>query len=90
MTAYRHHVATRREIVFIEVPVAGSPKNARDVKPGRYPHQPREHWTGPPRRNSKADALRRLIENMRRQDEIAREFMRPDAAGFAAWMNRAA
>jgi hypothetical protein len=38
--SYRRHVATRREIVFIEVPVAGSPKNARTVQPAPYKRKP--------------------------------------------------
>jgi hypothetical protein len=86
---YRHHHASNPAVILV-LPEAGSPKHARPVKP-RYPQQtPREHWTGPPRRNSKADAMRRLIENMRRQDGIAREFMRPDAGLLREWLNRAA
>jgi hypothetical protein len=88
MTEYRHHRASPPAVIVVFE--AGSPKEGHRTKPGRYPHQPREHWTGPPRRNSKADALRRLIENMRRQDEIVREHMTPNGAGFAAWLNRAA
>ena len=59
---YRRHVATRREIVFIEVPVAGSPKTLREVKPGRYPSNPREPWrpaTRPPKL-SKAEQAERI------------------------------
>jgi hypothetical protein len=75
----RHHHAPRSTVLFI-VPEAGSQKYARTVKP-RYPSQtPREHWNGPPRRISKAEALARFIDAMRRQDQIVREMMRPDIA----------
>jgi hypothetical protein len=89
MTAYRHHHAANPAVIFV-LPEAGSPKEGRRGKPGPYPNQPREHWTGPPKRRGKAEVLRRLIEAMRRNEEAAREMMRPNAAGFAAWLNRAA
>lgn len=75
---YRHHVA--RPAVVLILPEAGSPKSARPVKP-RYPQQtPREHWDGPPRRINKAEALRRLLDGIRRNDEAPRSMMRPDLA----------
>jgi hypothetical protein len=83
----RHHRATPN--VIIVLPDAGSPKHARPVKP-RYPqHQPREHWTGPPKRKSKAEVLREFMRRTPRM-KAARSLMRPDAAGLAAWLNRAA
>lgn len=76
--SYRRHVATRREIVFIEVPVAGSPKEGRRGKPGRYPSNPREPWRPQrdiPAKPNKADALRRFLEQVNRQNEEVRAFM---------------
>jgi hypothetical protein len=74
----RHHHAHAPGAVIILVPEAGSPKSARTVKP-RYPSQtPREHWDGPPRRINKAEKLARLIDALRRQDQMVREMMRPD------------
>ena len=81
MDGRHHHV----QIVF----VGGSPKEGHPDQARALSASAPRTLDGPASPNSKADALRRLIENMRRQDEIAREFMRPDAAGFAAWMNRA-
>jgi hypothetical protein len=70
--ARHHHV----QIVF----VGGSPKEGHRTKPGRYPHQPREHWTGPPKRTGKAEVLRRFLDRIAENDRLAREHMRPDLA----------
>jgi hypothetical protein len=43
MSDYRHHTATRDRIIFVEVPVAGSPKQATHPKPPAYPRQGRDH-----------------------------------------------
>ena len=75
--SYRHHVATRREIVFIEVPVAG-PDYGRRGKPARYPSNPREPWRPQrdiPAKPNKAEALRRFLERVNRQNEEVRAFM---------------
>jgi hypothetical protein len=89
--AYRHHRAghaPQPSVIFVEVPVGGSPETARQNKPPRYPHQDRQHWR--PQRSipsrGKAEGLKRLLDYMRRQDEIVREFMRPDAKGWLAWL----
>jgi hypothetical protein len=75
--SYRHHVATRREIVFIEVPVAG-PDFGRQVKP-RYGKQDRPQPWRPqrdiPAKPNKAEALRRFLERVNRQNEEVRAFM---------------
>jgi hypothetical protein len=79
----RHHVATRREIIFIEVPTAGSPENARPVRPRQYRRNQLEPWRPAldiPRRLSKAERQARFLDAIRRQDEIVREHMQPDAA----------
>jgi hypothetical protein len=73
--SYRHHVATRREIVFIEVPVAG-PAFGRQPKPPRYPRQVQtQPWRPATRPPNKAEALRRFLERVNRQNEEARAFM---------------
>jgi hypothetical protein len=68
----------QREIVFVEVPVGGSPAPLYRSKP-RYPRQtPREPWR-PQRailtRRSKGEAVKRLIDAINRSDEVARAFM---------------
>jgi hypothetical protein len=86
---FRHHRVSR-EIIIIEVE-AGSPKSARTVKPGKYPADKRQPWTGPPtKRIGKAEALARFLRRVAEQDQIIREYMKPDAAGLAAWLNRTA
>ena len=44
---------------------------ARAGAPSRcaIPGHKREHWNGPPRRHGKAEALRKLLERMSRQNE---------------------
>ena len=88
---YRHHHAANPAVILIPVPVGGSPKNARDVKP-RYPKQQQlEHWTGPPKRRGKAEVLhefmRRVVE--RKKAEVGR-MLRPNASLLRHWMNRTA
>jgi hypothetical protein len=87
--SYRHHVATRREIIFVEVPVAG-PAFGRQPKPARYPHQRREAWKPATRPPNKAERLVRWLDQCRRQEEIIREFMKPDARLLAEWRSGAA
>ena len=73
----RHHYA-HREIIFIEVPTAGSPKEGRRGKPGPYPRQGHEAWKPQrdiPMKRGKAEALRRLLEQMNRQDNEVGAFM---------------
>jgi hypothetical protein len=86
--SYRRHVATRREIVFIEVPVAG-PAFGRQPKPARYPSQQRQPWRPATRPPSKAERLVRWLDQCRRQEEAVREMLRPDAAGLAEWVSAA-
>lgn len=75
--SYRHHVATRREIVFIEVPVAG-PDYGRRGKPPAYRHDQHQPWKPQrdiPAKPNKAEALRRFLERVNRQNEEVRAFM---------------
>jgi hypothetical protein len=90
MSEARHHKAVCREIIFVEVPVCGSPKNSREVKPARYPHQQREPWRPATRPPSKAEKLARLIDAMRKQDQMVREMMRRDLALLKARWGMAA
>jgi hypothetical protein len=75
-------IGQRVQVVLVPVPIeAGSPKVARDMKPGPYPQQRREHWqprTSPPV-NRKAEGLQRLLDEFQRQDRVVREMMRPGA-----------
>jgi hypothetical protein len=63
---------------IIPVPVGGSPEPFRQVKPGKYPstqHKPWRPQQHPPRRLSKAEVLRRFLDNINRQDGEVRAFM---------------
>ena len=75
----RHHRAhAPGPAIILVVPEAGSPKNAREVKPRPYPHQEREHWRPQraiPAKRSKVEALRRFLEDQNRRDEIVRSMM---------------
>lgn len=84
----RHHHASRDGpvVVLVPIPVGGSPKSVREMKPN-YPRQERlPHWRPATRPPSKAERLARFLDTMRRQDEIVREFMKPDAALLKAWL----
>jgi hypothetical protein len=92
---YRHHRAScdvQIVLVPVEVPVAGSPKEAHRQPPPAYPINQRQPWrppTRPPcRRVSKAEALRRLLDGIRRNDEAARAMMTPSPVLMKAWMER--
>jgi hypothetical protein len=88
MSVTRHHRASRdAQIVFILPFEGGSPKEAREVKPPRYPsdrREPSRPRTTPP--NRKIEAPRRWREDIRRRDEVARSMMRPNASLLKAWL----
>jgi hypothetical protein len=77
----RHHVATRREIIFVEVPVAGTVKETHRAKPPAYRHSQHQPWrpahdipvTRPP---TKAQRLGEFMRRVQQQTEDAREVMR--------------
>ena len=74
----RHHVATRREIIFVEVPVAGTVRETHRAKPPAYRHDQRQPWKPQrdiPAKPNKAEALRRFLERVNRQNEEIRAFM---------------
>jgi hypothetical protein len=78
---YRRHHASR-EIIFVPVPYeVGTPRETHRVKPGRYPRDRREAWrpaTRPPKLN-KAQRMGEFMRRVQQQEEIIREFMKPDA-----------
>ena len=94
----RHHHAHAPAVIVVPVPIMvpyeiGSNKVLRQIKPPSYPSDRREAWRPAraiPGRRGKAAALQRFLDYMQRQDEIVREFMRPDAAAMQAWLNRGA
>lgn len=88
--SYRRHVATRREIVFIEVPVAGSPQEGRRLRPGPYKRNQLEPWKPATRPPSKAERIARWLDQCRRQQEAVREMLTPNAALLKAWWSGAA
>ncbi len=87
--AYRHHRAVNPAVVFLGF-VAGSPEPAHRQLPKPYPRQTRQPWrpaTSPP---NKAEALRRFLDSMRRNDEAARAMLTPRPDLLKAWLARAA
>jgi hypothetical protein len=79
MTEYRHHRAGSNGpvVVFVEVPVAGSNKTLREVKPLPFQRNPPTHWRPATRPPSKAAASVRLLDSFMRQDQIVREMLKP-------------
>ena len=81
MSDARHHRAGRdTQIVLVPYPVyeSGSPETLRQSKPPKYPRQGRDAWkpaTTPPRRESKAQAVKRLYENIARQECDVRSYL---------------
>jgi hypothetical protein len=73
---FRHHRASR-EIIFVPVPCGGSPEVIRQNKPGRYPHQRPQHWSGPPKRQSKAEALHQFLRRIAEKEAEVRRMLRP-------------
>jgi len=79
----RHHRAhaggpADTRIVFVPIPVGGSPEAIRQAKPPKYPNQRREAWPprqGIPHRVSKAEALRRFLDDVAKNGEAARAYM---------------
>jgi hypothetical protein len=68
--SHRHVGPSGPVVVFVEVPVAGSPKSLREVKPGQYKRNPPTHWqprTRPPS----------LLEAIVRQEAAVRSMLRP-------------
>jgi hypothetical protein len=72
----RHHRVSR-EIIFVPVPVAGSPAPLNRSKPPRYPSTQREAWR--PQRSipSKANASKRLLDAIVRNEAAARQMLTP-------------
>ena len=76
--SFRHHRASR-EIILVPVPYEiGSPKEGRRLRPPRYPSNPHQPWRPQrdiPAKPNKAEALRRFLERVNRQNEEVRAFM---------------
>ena len=74
--AYPHHVA-HPAVIFVEVPVGGSPAPLHRGKPPRYPSTQRSPWrpADKPPRLSKAEASKRLFDAINQQEQAVREFM---------------
>lgn len=74
--ARRHHANRDVQVVFVEIPAAGSQKIAREVKPSKYPRDQRPPWRPqhdiPPRRQPK---IVRFIDAINKQDQDIRAFM---------------
>ena len=75
---HRHHRASRDvQVIFVEVPVGGSPAPLHRGKPPRYPSTQRQPWrpADKPPRLSKAQRLFDIMRDLDRRAEDAREFM---------------
>ena len=88
MAHARHHHAV--QIVLVPVPVGGSPQPLKWAKPSEYPVQHREAWRPRTKPPSKAEALRRLLDGINRNDAAARSMLTPNAALWQAWVTRRA
>ena len=75
MTHARHHHAV--QVVLVPVTVGGSPQPLKWAKPSKYPVQHREAWRPRTKAPCKAEALRRLLDAINRNDEAAREMLTP-------------
>ena len=85
MTDFRRHVATR--VIVVPVPYeVGTVKETHRVKPPAYRHGQREAWRPATRPPNKAERIARWLDQMKRQEEIVREFMKPDATLLKAWL----
>ena len=74
----RHHRASR-EIIFVPVPVAGSPAPLNKAKPPHYPRQAHQPWRPAHRPPNKASATVRLLDAISRNEQAAREMLTPQA-----------
>lgn len=72
MDDYRHH---RVQVIFVETPVAGSPKVVRSTKPGNYPRNPPTHWQPRTRPPSKAERSVQLLKRICEQEAELHRFM---------------
>jgi hypothetical protein len=70
----RHHVA-HPPVIFVEVPVGGSQKTLREVKPGKYPAPRREHWRPARHPPSKAARTVKFLDATVKPDAMVRRFM---------------
>jgi hypothetical protein len=77
---FRHHHAVR--VIFVETPVAGSPKPVDARRPPAYPHQKRDRWLPRTKPPNKAEVLRRFLDRTSQQDNEVRAFL--DAARAAS------
>jgi hypothetical protein len=73
----RHHRVSR-EIIFVPVPVAGSPQPLKWAKPPAYPSSRRAPWRPQQTIPSKASASKRLLDAIVRNEQ-AREMLTPQA-----------
>jgi ribosomal protein L32E len=92
MTEFRHHRASR-EIVFVAVPVAGSPEPLRRQPPPAYPRQEREAWRPArsiPVKQRKAQRLIEIMRDLGQREAEARRMLQPNAALMREWLKRAA
>jgi hypothetical protein len=62
-------------VILVEVPAAGSPKTARDMKPPAYPRQGREAWKPRTKPPSKAEATVQLVRRFAEQESSVRAYL---------------
>ena len=65
------------------------PQPLKWAKPSKYPVQHREAWRPRTKAPSKAEALRRLLDAINRNDEAAREMLTPRPDLLKAWLKAA-
>ena len=78
MSDARHHRAGRDrvQVIFVEVPAAGSPKQKHPrPPPGRYPTNQPEHWRPRTRPPTKSETSVQFLDNIRENDQAAHDHM---------------
>jgi hypothetical protein len=89
---HRHHRASR-EIIFVAVPVAGSPKPVDARRPPAYPRQERAPWKPArsiPVKQRKAERIVKIMRELAEREADARSMLTPRPDLMRAWLAKAA
>lgn len=71
---FRHHRVSR-EIIFVPVPVGGSPELIRQSRPPAYKRNAPTHWRPANKPPTKGERTVNFLHAITRQDEEVRRFM---------------
>jgi hypothetical protein len=91
---HRHHRASRDvQVIFVEVPVGGSPAPLHRGKPPRYPSNQWSPWRPQrsiPSKQRQAERIVKIMRELDRRAEDAGQMLTPSPAGLRAWLRGAA